>query len=132
MMRRREKGLVSSPVSWINLAVSYGTLFLLSLGSFLFLLMNQSNVYDSTIASYRRLVKTEGAKNPLKVIIRMLLQVEKGKTGEILGEAKGWMPWAEPMKTIKNSMREAQVVNPDIAGAELKNIHADESFFSKY
>ena len=115
--RKRSQGVAL--VSWINLAVSYGTL-LLSLGSFLFLLMNQSNVHDSTIAKAGQVPgqETEGAKIPQSDNTNVASGGERARLGNT-GRGEGLDAMGGANEDNQNSMREAQVVDPDIAGAEL-------------
>ncbi len=114
--RKKPKGV--GPVSWINLAMSYGCL-LLGLGSFLFLLMNPTNIYDETIAKAGQTSgqETDGSKIPQSENTNTASGGERARLGNN-GKGEGLDAMGGANADNQNAMREDQVLNPEIAGAE--------------
>ena len=106
------------PIPWINLAMTYGCL-LLSLGSFLFLLMNPSDPLDSTIAKAGQSSgqETEGSLIPQSENTEVASGGERARLGNS-GRGEGLDAMGGANADNQNSMREAQMLNPEIAGAE--------------
>ena len=115
---KKKKPSGIGPIPWINLGMSYATL-LLSLGSFLFLLINPSSPSEATIAKAGQSAgqETEGSKVPLSDETNVASGGERARLGNS-GGGEGLDAMGGANADNQNAMREAQVANPDIAGAE--------------
>ncbi len=116
---KKNKPHGAGPVAWINLVMSYGCL-LLSLGSFLFLLISPSNPRESTIAKAGQSAgqETEGSLIPVSNMTEIASGGERARLGNS-GRGDGLDAMGGANADNQNAMREAQVLNPEIAGAEL-------------
>ena len=116
--KKKKKSQGAGPIAWINLAMSYGCL-LLSLGSFLFLLMNPSDPREMTIAKAGQSAgqETEGSKVPVSDETNVASGGERARLGNS-GRGEGLDAMGGANADNQNAMREAQVANPDISGAE--------------
>ena len=115
----KKKNGKTGALPWINLGMSYTSL-LLGLVSFLFLLLKTPESNDLTIAKAGQVPgqETEGAKIPQSDNTNVASGGERARLGNT-GRGEGLDAMGGANEDNQNSMREAQVVNPDIAGAEL-------------
>ena len=115
---KKKKPAGIGPIPWLNLVMCYSTL-LLSLGSFLFLLINPSDPRELTIAKAGQSAgqETEGSKVPISDETNVASGGERARLGNS-GRGEGLDAMKGANEDNQNAMREAQVANPDIAGAE--------------
>ena len=115
---KKKKPAGIGPIPWLNLVMCYSTL-LLSLGSFLFLLINPSDPRELTIAKAGQSAgqETEGSKVPISDETNVASGGERARLGNS-GRGEGLDAMGGANEDNQNAMREAQVANPDIAGAE--------------
>ena len=113
--KKKPKG--AGPVPWLNLGMSYG-LLLLSLGVFLFLLISPSESRQSTIAKAGQVAgnETEGSTVPQSNQTDVASGGERARLGSS-GRGEGLDALGGANEDNQNAMREAQVFNPAIAGA---------------
>ena len=113
----KKKRNASLALAWINLFLSYGCL-LLSLGGFLFLLLN-SNPKETTIAKsgLSSGQETEGSKIPLSDQTNIATGGERARLGNS-GRGEGLDAMGGANADNQNAMREATVHGSEIAGAE--------------
>ena len=113
----KKKRNASLALAWINLFISYGCL-LLSLGGFLFLLLN-SNPKETTIAKsgLSSGQETEGSKIPLSDQTNIATGGERARLGNS-GRGEGLDAMGGANADNQNAMREATVHGSEIAGAE--------------
>ena len=114
--KKRKKGVGAVP--WLNLGMSYGTL-LMSLVSLYFLLPSSgSEDRAQTIAKAGQVAgdETEGSKVPLSDRTNVDSGGERAKLGSS-GRGEGDDTLGGANEDNQNAMREAQVHDPDIAGA---------------
>jgi hypothetical protein len=116
--KKKNQGGIS-PIAWINLAMTYGSL-LLSLGSFLFLLLNPEGSRLETIAKAGQSSgqETEGSKIPQSEMTDVATGGERARLGKS-GSGEGLDAMGGANADNQNAMRVAQVLSPEIAGAEL-------------
>ena len=97
--KKRSHGV--GPIAWINLAMSYGCL-LLSLGAFLFLLINPSDSSEMTISKAGQSAGQEtGVLRFQSAMKPMLLLVGKEPGLEIVEVEKDLMLWEVQTRIIK-------------------------------
>ncbi|MDA8775420.1 terpene cyclase/mutase family protein [Opitutales bacterium] len=115
---KKKKPAGIGPIPWLNLVMCYSTL-LLGLGSFLFLLINPSDPREMTIAKAGQSAgqETEGSKVPISDETNVASGGERARLGNS-GRGEGLDAMGGANEDNQNAMREAQVANPDIAGAE--------------
>jgi hypothetical protein len=115
---KKKKPAGIGPIPWLNLVMCYITL-LLGLGSFLFLLINPSDPREMTIAKAGQSAgqETEGSKVPISDETNVASGGERARLGNS-GRGEGLDAMGGANEDNQNAMREAQVANPDIAGAE--------------
>ena len=113
--RKRKHGV--GPVPWLNLGMSYGTL-LMSLVYFL-LPSDAREEREQTIAKAGQVSgdETEGSKVPLSDRTNVDSGGERAKLGSV-GRGEGEETLGGANEDNQNAMREAQVHDPDIAGAD--------------
>ena len=113
--RKRKHGV--GPVPWLNLGMSYGTL-LMSLVYFL-LPSDAREEREQTIAKAGQVAgdETEGSKVPLSDRTNVDSGGERAKLGSV-GRGEGEETLGGANEDNQNAMREAQVHDPDIAGAD--------------
>ena len=113
--RKKKNGF--GPIPWVSLAMSYGVL-LMSLASFLFLLINPTDELQRTIAKAGQAPgdETEGTKIPLSERTNVHSGGEDARLGSA-GSGGGEETLGGRNEDNQNAMREAQVLDPDIAGA---------------
>ena len=107
----------AGPVSWLNLGMSYGTL-LMSLVYFL-LPSDAQEARDKTIAKAGQVAgdETDGSKVPLSDRTNVDSGGDRAKLGSV-GRGEGEETLGGANEDNQNAMREAQVHDPDIAGAD--------------
>ena len=105
------------PVPWLNLGMSYGTL-LMSLVYFL-LPSDAREDREQTIAKAGQVAgdETEGSKVPLSDRTNVDSGGERAKLGSV-GRGEGEETLGGANEDNQNAMREAQVHDPDIVGAD--------------
>lgn len=115
---KKKKPAGIGPIPWLNLVMCYSTL-LLGLGSFLFLLINPSDPREMTIAKAGQSAgqETEGSRVPISDETNVASGGERARLGNS-GRGEGLDAMGGANEDNQNAMREAQVANPDIAGAE--------------
>jgi hypothetical protein len=115
---KRKKKNAIGPIPWINLAMSYGVL-LMSLVCFLYLLINPEDKRQTTIAASGQAPgnETEGSKIPLSERTNVHSGGEDAKLGSA-GSGGGEQTLGGRNEDNQNAMREAQVFDPVIAGAD--------------
>ena len=115
---KKKKPAGIGPIPWLNLVMCYSTI-LLGLGSFLFLLINPSDPREMTIAKAGQSAgqETEGSKVPISDETNVASGGERARLGNS-GRGEGLDAMGGANEDNQNAMREAQVANPDIAGAE--------------
>jgi hypothetical protein len=114
---KRKKKNAIGPIPWINLAMNYGVL-LMSLVCFLYLLINPVDELQRTIAKAGQVPgdETEGSKIPLSERTNVHSGGEDAKLGSA-GSGGGEETLGGRNEDNQNAMREAQVHDPEIAGA---------------
>ena len=115
---KKKKPQGVGPIPWLNLAMSYG-LLLLSVGAFLFLLISPADSRQSTIAKAGQVAgnETEGTTVPQSEQADVAAGGERARLGS-RGRGEGLDALGGANEDNQNAMREAQVLNPAIAGAE--------------
>ncbi len=115
---KRKKKNAIGPIPWVNLAMSYGVL-LMSLVCFLYLLINPVDELQRTIAKAGQAPgdETEGSKIPLSERTNVHSGGEDAKLGSA-GSGGGEQTLGGRNEDNQNAMREAQVFDPVIAGAD--------------
>lgn len=115
---KKKKPQGVGPIPWLNLAMSYG-LLLLSVGTFLFLLISPPDSPQSTIAKAGQVAgnETEGTTIPQSEQTDVASGGERARLGSS-GRGEGLDALGGANEDNQNAMREAQVLNPAIAGAE--------------
>ena len=115
---KKKKPQGFGPIPWLNLAMSYG-LLLLSVGAFLFLLISPADSRQSTIAKAGQVAgnETEGTTVPQSEQTDVASGGERARLGSS-GRGEGLDALGGANEDNQNAMREAQVLNPAIAGAE--------------
>ena len=114
---KRKKKNAIGPIPWINLAMNYGVL-LMSLVCFLYLLINPDDELQRTIAKAGQSPgdETDGSKIPASERTNVHSGGEDAKLGSA-GSGGGEETLGGRNEDNQNAMREAQVHDPDIAGA---------------
>ena len=115
---KKKKPQGVGPIPWLNLAMTYG-LLLLSVGAFLFLLIYPADSRQSTIAKAGQVAgnETEGTTVPQSEQTDVASGGERARLGSS-GRGEGLDALGGANEDNQNAMREAQVLNPAIAGAE--------------
>ena len=115
---KKKKPQGVGPIPWLNLAMTYG-LLLLSVGAFLFLLISPADSRQSTIAKAGQVAgnETEGTTVPQSEQTDVASGGERARLGSS-GRGEGLDALGGANEDNQNAMREAQVLNPAIAGAE--------------
>ena len=115
---KKKKPQGTGPIPWLNLGMSY-CLLLLSLGAFLFLLISPSESRQTTIAKAGQVAgnETEGSTVPQSERTDVESGGERARLGSS-GRGEGLDALGGANEDNQNAMREAQVFNPAIAGAD--------------
>ena len=115
--KRKRKNAIG-PIPWVNLAMSYGVL-LMSLVCFLYFLINPLDELQGTIAKAGQVAgdETEGSRIPLSDRTNVHSGGEDAKLGSA-GSGGGEQTLGGRNEDNQNAMREAQVFDPVIAGAD--------------
>jgi len=113
--KSKKKGVGAIP--WLNLGMSYGVL-LMSLIGFLYFLFNPGDQLENTIAKAGQAPgdETQGAKIPKSERTNVDSEGETARLGSV-GRGEGDETLGGANEDNQNAMREAQVLDPDIAGA---------------
>jgi hypothetical protein len=114
--KKRKNGVGAA--SFLNLAMTYGTLLMSLVSLFLLLLSPDSQAQEQTIAKAGQVAgdETEGSKIPLSDRTNVDSGGERAKLGSS-GRGEGEETLGGANEDNQNAMREAQVHDPDIAGA---------------
>ena len=114
----KKKKRAIGPIPWLNLAMSYGVL-LMSLVCFLYFLINPEDDLESTIAKAGQVAgdETDGSKVPLSERTNVDSGGETARLGSA-GRGEGEETLGGANEDNQNAMREAQVFDPPIAGAD--------------
>ncbi len=114
---KKKKPLGVGLIPWLNLGMSYG-LLLLSLSAFLFLLITPTESRQSTIAKAGQVGgnETEGSTVPQSDRTDVASGGERARLGSS-GRGEGVDALGGANEDNQNAMREAQVFDPDTAGA---------------